>query len=152
MTRIVVTFNDNGTIGRNAYVPADKTDLRNYHSRLCTHLKDLIPHRENESLKYGTCHGVLLIKDLGLIYGEIRDLSGLLINGSRHAAVVEVINTVTVIAESAAGTCNVHLAVSLDGNKSYGINSIGINGTTTFLALVLRANSAASLAPHLTPG
>ena len=127
VTGIVIALNDNRSVRRKAYVPADKTDLGNYHRSLGAHSNDLIPHRENKALKYGTCHGVLLIKDLGLIDREIGDLAGLLINGRCHAAVIEIIYTVAVIAESAAGTGHMDLALTLDRYDSDCVNSIRIN-------------------------
>ena len=127
MTGIVITLNDYGSVRRKADIPADKTYLRNDHRSLGAHLYYLIPHRENKALKYGTCHGVLLVKDLGLIYREIGDLTGLLINGRSHAAVVEIINAVAVIAESAAGTGHMDLAFPLDGNDPYRINGVRID-------------------------
>ena len=127
MTGIVITLNDYRSVRRKADVPADKTYLRNDHCRLGAHLYHLIPHRENKALKYGICHGVLLVKDLGLIYREIGDLTGLLINGRSHAAVVEIINAVAVIAESAAGACDMDLSFPLDGNDPYRINGVRID-------------------------
>ena len=129
MTGIVITLNDHGSVRRKADVPADKTDLRNDHCRLGAHLYYLIPHRENKALKHGTCHGVLLVKDLGLIYREISDLTGLLINGRSHASVVEIINAVAVIAESAAGTGHMDLAFPLDSYDPYRINGVRIDRT-----------------------
>ena len=124
VTRIVIALDDNRSVRRNADVPADKTDLRNDHGSLRAHLQNLIPHREYEALKDSPCHGMLLVKNLSLINREIRDLTGLLINGRGHAAAVEVIHAVAVVAESAASAGDVDLTVPLDGNKSYRIDRI----------------------------
>lgn len=128
VTGIVITLNDNRSVRRKAYVPADKTDLGNNHGGLGAHFEHLIPHRENEALKYGACHGVLLVKNLGLIYREISDLAGLLIDRRGHAAVIEIIDAVSVIAESAAGARHMDLAFPLDRNDPYGIDGIRIDG------------------------
>ena len=70
---------------------------------------------------------MLLVKDLSLIDREISDLTCLLINGGSHAAAIEIIYAVAVVAESAAGARNMDLSVSLDCNKSYCIDRIRID-------------------------
>jgi len=127
VTGIVVTLNNYRSVRRNANIPTYKSNLWNYHCRFCTHLKNLIPHWENESLKYGTCHRVLLVKDFGLIDRKISNLARLLINGRSHAATVEIIYTVAVITKSAAGTGNMHLSIPLDCNESDRIDRIRID-------------------------
>ena len=129
VTGIVVALNDNGSVGCKTYVPSDESYLGNDHCSLGAHSYYFIPHRENKALKYGTCHGVLLIKDLGLIYREIGDLTCLLVNRRGHAAVIEIIDAVTVIAESAACTCHMDLAFPLDRYDPYGIDRIRIDST-----------------------
>jgi len=126
---IVIAFDDNRPVRRKAYIPADKANLRNNQGSLGTHLQDLVPHWENKSLKDSTCHGMLFIKDLGLIDREICDLTGLLIHRGSHSAVIEIINTVSVVTESAARTCDMNLAVTLDGNESYRVDRIRIDRT-----------------------
>ncbi len=127
MTGIVITLNDYRSVRRKTDVPADKTNLRNNHCSPGAHIYYLIPHRENEALEYGTCHGVFLIKNLSLINREIGDLTCLLINRRGHAAVIEIIHAVAIIAESAAGTGHMYLAFPLDSNDPYRIDRIGID-------------------------
>ena len=97
--RIIVALDYRRTIRRKAHIPADIADLRHYECSLCTHLADLVPHRELKALDGGSCLRMMCEQILALVYCVIRYLTGLLVHGGRHASAVEVIDRMSVVAE-----------------------------------------------------
>ena len=129
VARIIIALDYRRTIRRKAHVPSDIADLRHYERSLCAHLADLVPHRELKALDGGTCLRVMREKVLALVYRVIRYLTGLLIHGSCHASAVEVIDSVSVVAEPYAGAGDVDFAFLLDGYDPHRIEGMRVESS-----------------------
>ena len=102
MSLIILALYYCRTFGRKADIPSDIADLGYDECRLGAHFAYFIPHREYKALDCSARLRMVSKQVLALIDCVIGDLTGLFIHGGSHSAAVEVIDRMTVIAESYA--------------------------------------------------